>query len=274
MNRLVTLGVCGLLGVLAFSACSDDEDPGPAAGAGGTAGSSGAAGTAGAAGTGGATGGTGGTAGGSGGAGGTGPSALACPGCVRLNLPFTAENQSANYQFNLGAPADFSNAVVTVRLRVNTFGGNAGGVQLYVQNFGGTFPSYGFQFYQNLSAFVGTDFLTVTLDLSQVAAPVDADAGVDAGGGVVVADAGGDAGGGLIVPEGGFDKRAVQIIGFQVTSGGTFAGATFGAAEVDIDSIIVTPTGVTPDRTFATEADSTAFTAAGTPIGTKTYVAP
>jgi hypothetical protein len=254
------------VGALAFTACSDDEDPVGTGGTGGTgiAGSGGAAGSAGAAGTAG----DGGTAG-SGGAAGSGGVGVACPGCVRLDVPFTAENQSANYQLNLGAPADFSNAVVTVTFRVNSFAGNAGGVQLYVQNFGGTFPSYGFQFYQNLTGFVGTDFKTVTLDLRNVAPPVDADAGVaDAGG----ADAGD--GGGLIVPDGGFDKTAVQIVGFQVTSGGTFANATFGAAQVDIDSITFAPAGVAPDRTFTTEADATAFATAGTQFGTKTFVAP
>jgi hypothetical protein len=272
MSRLVSLGAIGLLSAIAFSACSDDEDPGPSAGAGGTAGAGGSGGAAGNGGAaGGGAGGAGGAVGGSSGAGGQTGEGPACPGCVRLDLPFTAENQSANYQFNLGAPVDFSNTVVTVTFRVNSFAGNAGGVQLYVQNFGGTFPDYGFQFYQNLSGFVGTTFQTVTLDLSAVAPPVDADAGVvDAGG----ADAGDAGGGGLFVPTNGFDKTAVQLVGFQVTSGGTFTGAMFGTAQVDIDSITFTPTGVTPDRTFATEADSTAFAPAGTPIGTKTYVAP
>jgi hypothetical protein len=267
MSRLVTLGVVGLLGALAFSACSDDEDtPGPSAGTGGTS----TAGTSGGGAAGGGAGGTGngGTSmGGSSGAGGTGPSA-ACPGCVRLDLPFTAENQSANYQFSLATPADFSNVVVTVRFRVNSFAGNAGGIQLYVQNGAPGYESFGFQFYRNIGA-ASTDFQTITLDLNTVAPPVDADAGVDAG---AVTDAGAD-GGGLIVPDNGFDKTAVSIIGFQVTSGGTFTGATFGTAQIDVDSVTFVPAGVTPDRTFTAEADATAFAVVGTQFGTKTFVA-
>jgi hypothetical protein len=270
MSRLVSLGLCGLLSALAFSACSDDEDGGPAAGSGGVAGTGGGAGTGGAAG--GGAGGTGGGVSGSGGAGGTGQQGAACTGCVRLDVPFTAELQSANYQFNLPAPVDFSNTVVTVRYRVNSFAGNAGGLQLYVQNGAPDFPSYGFEFYQPIGA-PSTTFQTITLDLNNVAAPVDGDAGVPDAGGGGAADAGGDAGPGLFVPTNGFNKTAVSIIGFQVTSGGTFAGATFATAQIDVDSITFAPAGVTPDRTFATEADATAFTGVGTPLGTKTYVA-
>jgi hypothetical protein len=276
MTRLVSLGLFGLLGALAFSACSSDEDDGPSAGSGGTAGAGGGnAGTGGAAG-GGAGGAAGGGSGG-GGAGGSGQQGAACPGCVRLDLPFTAENQSANYQFNLTTPVDFSTTVVTVRFRVNSFAGNAGGIQLYVQNGAPGFEAYGFEFYRNIGA-ASTDFQTVTLDLNAIGVPVDPDAGVPDAGPVVVVDAGGgdagDAGPGIVVPANGFNKTLVSIIGFQVTSGGTFTGANFGTAQIDVDSITFAPAGVTPDRTFDTEADFTAFAGVGTPLGTKTYVAP
>lgn len=272
MTKLVSLGAFGLLGALAFSACSSDEDDGPAAGSGGVAGSGAGNGGAAGGGSGGAAGGGAGGVSGSGGAGGTEQQGAACTGCVRLDVPFTAELQTANYQFTLAAPVDFSTTVVTVRFRVNSFAGNAGGLQLYVQNGAPDYPAYGFELYRNIGA-ASTDFQTITLDLNTVAAPVDGDAGVPDAGGVVVADAGGDAGPGLFVPTNGFNKTAVSIIGFQVTSGGTFTGATFGTAQIDIDSITFTPAGVTPDRTFATEADATAFAGVGTPLGTKTYVA-
>src|SRR5690242_16861599 len=132
MRPFVTLGIVSLFVGAGMVACGDDDTAdGPSLGGGGSGGTAGRGGggsggmpTGGAAGTGG-TGGATPPGGGSGGSGVAPPdvSPLAtCTGCVELVAPVvgprSADNvaDEASYIFPLGAPVDFSDAVITWRI--------------------------------------------------------------------------------------------------------------------------------------------------------------
>jgi hypothetical protein len=282
MRSFITLGVVSLVGVAGIFACGDDESTNNP-GVGGTGAVAGTGGTGGGtAGTGGATAGTGGATGGSGGSGGApAPGPLAtCTGCVELIVPAvgpndgdssgTAVNQAdqAIFQFNLAAPVDFSNAVLTWRVAAVQPNANHN-IQLFVQNgMAQNFAGAYFNFALDPVAFPANTFRELSIDISAIAAaagdagaplpPVVVDAGADAG------DAGVAAGPTPGITA-GFDKSLVSAFGVIVGVSTTQQGAA--VVRVALDSVTVA--GVAgQDHTFNAGAEGFVLNTYQAPPGT------
>jgi hypothetical protein len=180
MPNFVALGMVSLVVFAGMAACSDD-DTGSRPGLGGSGGNAGNAGRGGMGGVGGTSGGggTGGSAGrAGGGAGGSGPpppdvSPLAtCTGCVELIAPVvgprSADNvaDEASYIFGLGAPVDFSEAVITWRIAAVQPDANYT-VVLFAQN--GQALNYAGAYSETAldpAAFPANEFREIALDLT------------------------------------------------------------------------------------------------------------
>lgn len=292
MQKLVTYGLVTSLCALLMSACADSggERPGTTAGTGGTGGTGGGAG-----GTGGAP--TGGTGGATGGTGGGAPVVFpaACSGCVELTVVTTGAGQQAQYLFRVGGTTtyDFTNALVTFRVRRLTPASEIPGEQIFVTPFaqnGQTPDNYAGVFrpqtvLSDANGFANDAWVDVTLDMANTAPygeivtppPPPVGGGADAG-----ADAG-DAGGveeptGPVVLDnnnGTFNKALVFQYGIQV---GTLATATaFGNVRVALDSVTYkTPDGAAitalPDQTFTTALEGIQLDGFETPPGTQNPV--
>ncbi len=261
MRRLVTLGACSLAGALAMAGCGDDDVvPGGRAGSGGTggrAGSGGVGGSTAGTGMGGNSGstagapvggnagqGTSGNAGNAGNATGgnagdpgdggvvqpcTGPLANVTGGCVELSVPVEIvvsdaappEAVTSLFQFQ-DLDVDFSNAVITFRIRALTLNDNFF-IQFFSQDTTGfSFDSTGG--FHNLNAGGGfanaDDFVDLVYDLSAVApAPI-----------IGVGDAG-------IADPTAFDKSSIRQFGVQVGANENFVGSE--TVTVLIDSITI-----------------------------------
>lgn len=168
-------------------------------GGSGTAGASGAAGSSG-------TGGSSGTAGAAGGA-----TCADADGCARLSVPLTALDDRTHFRITLGADVDFSNAIVSFRVRkVSATGGR---IWAYLQH-GGT-PDYNL-IYGGARNFdqLGSDWTTVTWDVAAT------------------------------VPGFPFDKTVIARLGIEIVASGT--GPWTSPTVVDLDGIEVTGASVGP----------------------------
>ncbi len=202
------------------------------AGSGGQSGGAGQAGSggasAGSAGKGGA--GQGGTAGTSGSAGAAGAeTCVGATGCARLSVPLVVLNDRTHFSIALGGEVDFSNAVITYRVRkVSATGGR---IWAYVQH-GGT-PDYNL-IYGGTRNFdqLGDDFTTVTWDVAAAVPPFP------------------------------FDKALIARLGIEIVATGT--GPWTDPTVVVVDSIEVTGPNVGP---WPFDDDSTITTAAAPPNG-------
>lgn len=258
MRRLVTLGLISAAAACTIACGDDDTTPnnpsGGSAGSGngGRSGDGGSAGTSGGSpNTGGGGNGTGGSAGdgssGDGGSAGSAGSAGAsgsagdpdagdgggdppCTGCLELQVPVAGINQSTAFQFGITPPADFTNGVVTWRIRAPVLND-----QTFVQPFstdGSSFSFDGeFRSVNATNGFVSADqFFDFVYNLALKPA-VDRE---------VVPDAGADAGPGAPIA-GDFDKSLIIAVGLQVGSAGGFVGES--TITLLIDSVTFTGVG-------------------------------
>jgi hypothetical protein len=181
----------------------------------------------------------------------------------------------ASYIFGLGAPVDFSNAVITWRIAAVQPNANYT-VVLFAQdgqalNFAGAYAETAL----DPAAFPANQFRDIALDLSRVAS-ASGDAGApDAGGPGAAADAGvdvdaGDAGEQLPSPPpniiGAFDKSQVIQLGIFVGVSAAFSGSA--TVRVAVDQVIVAGALGQPDRTFATGTEGLIINQYNVPPGT------
>jgi hypothetical protein len=291
-----------------MAACSDDDTNdgtglGGSAGATANAGDGGSAGATASAGDAGASGSSGnaGSAGqaGDGGAGGSdappppdvSPQAT-CSGCVELIAPVVGPRSpnnvadEASYIFALGAPVDFSEAVITWRIAAVQPDANYS-VVLLVQNgqalnFAGIYAETTL----NPAAFPANEFREISVDLRGIAAvPGNApDAGDLDAGGLGAPDAGdldagdevganvdaGDAGEPpvTLTPAvvGGFDKSQVVQFGLFIGVNEAFNGSA--TVRVAVDRVSVAGVPGQPDRTFTAGTEGLAINQYNIPPGT------
>jgi hypothetical protein len=285
MPNIVALGMISLVAVASMAACGDDDTDGPAlGGTGGRAGGAGSGGSSGSGGRGG-TGGMGGRAGG--GSGGMGaplpdvsPQAT-CTGCVELIAPVvgprSADNvaDEASFIFGLGAPVDFSNAVITWRMAAVEPNPDYT-IVLFAQNgqalnFAGAYSETALA----PAAFPANQFRDVVLDLANVAAaPGDAgvpdagapDSGDEGGANVDAGDAGGQPVNTPPTIIGAFDKSQITQLGLFVGVSAAFTGSA--TVRVAVDQVTVAGVPGQPDRTFTTGAENLAINQYNIPPGT------
>jgi|GEM_PF-6989324 len=156
--------------------------------------------------------------GGQGGEGGA-PPEEECGGCAKLFVPFTAANTAQFFYLGFASPVDFSDTVVTVRLKGESTSSDMH-VQVMVNNGAPNYTSAQ-PGWVSLSGL--TEFGNVTFDVSTVPAPV--------------------------LPT-DFDPAQVVLLNIQVVAG---ASATAGDTTVWVDSITFSD-GATPNYDFATSA--------------------
>jgi hypothetical protein len=287
MRKFAALEMVYLVVFAGMAACGDDDtDARPSLG--GSGGGSGSGGRGGMSGMGGmsGSGGAGGSAGrGSGGSGGSGitppdvsPQAT-CTGCVELITPVVGprspENvaDEASYIFALGAPVDFSDAVITWRIAAVQPNANYT-VVLFAQNgqplnFAGAYSETTL----DPAAFPANQFRDIALDLTSVA-PAPGDAGVpDAGDlGGEEGDSNVDAGDGGAQPANpptiidAFDKSQITQIGLFVGVNEAFAGSA--TVRVAVDQVTVTGVPGQPDRTFTAGTENLGINPYNIPPGT------
>jgi hypothetical protein len=288
MQNVVSLGMISLVVFAGMAACGDDDTNNPV-GLGGSGGSGGSAGRGGMSGTGGA--GAGGSAGragaGSGGSGAPLPDVspqATCTGCVELIAPAVGPRSpdnvadEASFIFGLGAPIDFSDAVITWRIAAVQPNPNYT-VVLFAQNgqalnFAGAYSETAL----DPAAFPANQFRDIVLDLASVApAPGDAgapdagdpDAGDEGGANVDAGDAG-DAGEQPASPPptiiGAFDKSQVTQLGLFVGVNEAFNGSA--TVRVAVDQVTVAGVPGQPDRTFTTGTENLVINQYNIPPGT------
>jgi hypothetical protein len=288
MRNLVVLGIVSLAMLAGMAGCGDDDtDARPGlGGSGGSAGSAGG-GSGGMSGTGGGGGGSGGSAGrAGGGTGGTGtpppdvsPQAT-CTGCIELIAPVVGPRSpnnvadEASYIFSLGAPVDFSDAVITWRIAAVEPNANYS-VVLFAQN--GQALNFAGAYLDTAlvpAAFPAGQFRDISLDLTAVAAaPGDAgvlDAGApDAGDeGVGDSDAG-DAGAQPATPPtviDAFDKSQVIQLGIFVGVNEAFNGSA--TVRVAVDQVTILGAPGQADRTFTAGTENLVINQYNIPPGT------
>jgi hypothetical protein len=224
-------GMAGEAGADAEGGAGGEESAGTSGSSGAGAGSggatSGAGGAAGKAGAGGASAGGGGPGGGGGGGG--AESCTGATGCARLSVPLTTSNGRTHFSIALGSEVDFSNAVVTYRVRkVSATGGR---IWAYVQH-GGT-PDHNL-IYGGARNFdqLGSDFVTVTWDVAAT------------------------------TPSFPFDKSVIARLGIEIVASGS--GPWTNPSVVLLDSIAVTGPAVGP---WPFDDASSVWTAASPPSG-------
>lgn len=276
MRSFLTYGLISLATVASLYACGDDSgDDGGGAGNGGSAGATGGSG-----GSAGATGGNGGSGGATGGNGGSSGSAGApnqvaanCTGCVELDIPFAAANQSALYQFTYPPPGlDFSTAVITFRVQLLD-GANANlYAKIQVQN--GAALNYAGYYNAPMTALTAANFpagtfVDLVVDMNTIPAAAGGDAGADAGDATDAGD------GGAPAPvAGGFDKSLVEAVQLQIGSTAAFTGTQF--TTVEVDSVTITNVTGTTGAQFTAGVEGFAlnnYPMSPTPVGTAPVVA-
>jgi hypothetical protein len=178
----------------------------------------------------------------------------------------------ASYIFTLGAPTDFSNAVITWRIAAVQPNANYT-VVIFAQDgqalgFAGAYA----QTALDPAAFPANQFRDVSLDLTKVAS-VGGDAGAPDAGNPDAADGGvdaGDAGQGPLSPPatiiGAFDKSQILQMGIFVGVDQLFSGSV--TVRVAVDQVIIAGVPGQPDRTFTTGAEGLNINQYNVPPGT------
>jgi hypothetical protein len=285
MRNFLAFGGVSLVVFAGMAACGDDET-GNRPGLGGSGGSAGSAGGAGMSGSSGASGGdgTGGTArGGSGGSNSVPPPDVSpqatCSGCIELIAPVVGPRSPNNgadevsYIFALGAPIDFSNALITWRIAAVEPNANYT-VVLFAQNGqGANFAGAYSETTLNPATFAANQFRDIILDLRTLASIAgDAgapDAAIPNAGDAGEADAG-DAGEPPASPPptviGTFDKS--QVIQFGIFVGVNEAFTDRATVRVAVDQVTVSGVAGQPAREFTTGAENLAINQYNVPPGT------
>jgi hypothetical protein len=191
--------------------------------------------------------------------------------------PRSADNvaDEASFIFGLGAPVDFSNAVITWRIAAVEPNPDYT-IVLFAQNgqalnFAGAYSETALA----PAAFPANQFRDVVLDLANVAAaPGDAgvpdagapDSGDEGGANVDAGDAGGQS---VSTPPtiiGAFDKSQITQLGLFVGVSAAFTGSA--TVRVAVDQVTVAGVPGQPDRTFTTGAENLAINQYNIPPGT------
>ena len=264
MRNLLALGIVSSVVFAGMAACGDDET-GNRPGLGGSGGSAGSAGGAGMSGTSGAGGIGGSTArGGSSGSSSAPPPDVSpqamCTGCIELIAPVVGPRSpnngadEASYIFALGAPVDFSNALITWRIAAVEPNANYN-VVLFAQNgqltnFAGAYSETAL----NPATFAANQFRDIVLDLRTLAS-ASGDAGAPDAAAPNAGDAGedaGDAGEQPVTPVpnviGAFDTTQVIQFGIFVGVNEAFNGSA--TVRVAVDQVTVSGVTGQTDRTF------------------------